>query len=208
MRVSNPVDGHFFMSKKVKTMASIAEASDRLIRESGGELPTARDLSKATGFSAATVYFHFGSIGGVIRHLVRVRMSAFHDELEQLIAAHDPKIDPRVLLDELVDRMFANALKYNPTLVRKVYKIALEHSDRITEMDASGDRLLVQIRAAIANDETGVFKTLTNDEVVFLFRGLVAIIRSPLMERSPFFGTTPHVHLAKTYMHNMFLSKN
>jgi AcrR family transcriptional regulator len=196
------------MSKKVKTMASIAEASDRLIRESGGELPTARDLSKATGFSAATVYFHFGSIGGVIRHLVRVRMSAFHEELEALIAAHDPKIAPRVLLDELVDRMFANALKYNPTLVRKVYKIALENSDRITEMDASGDRLLVQIRAAIAHDETDGFKTLTNDEVIFLFRGLVAIIRAPLMERSAFFGTPAHVHLAKTYMQKMFLTSN
>lgn len=196
------------MSKKVKTMEIIAEESVRLIRESGGELPTARELSKATGFSAATVYFHFGSIGSVIRHLVRVRAAALHKELEDLITAHDPKTHPSVLFDQFVDRMFARAQQYNPTLVRKVYKIALEHTDRLSDMDAAGDSLLPLIKAAIAIDETGGFKTLSNEEIIFLFRGLLTIIRSPMMEKNPFFGTPAHIRLAKTYVRKMLLNES
>ena len=196
------------MSKKITTMQTIAEGSGRLILENGGELPSVRDVSKVTGFSAATVYFHFGSIGGVIRHLWRLQITALHIDLENLITAHDPKTDPGIFLDQLVDRLFAQVLKFNPTLIRKIYKIALENSERITELDVAGDRLGINIRALIARDETGRFNTLTNDEITYQFRGMQAIIRSPLMERSPFFGTPAHVRLAKTYMRKMFLKEN
>ena len=63
-------------------MDVIAEEGVRLIQKSGGNLPNDRDLSNATGHSPATVYFHFGSIGGVIRYIIRRRISAMHQGIE------------------------------------------------------------------------------------------------------------------------------
>ena len=73
------------MSKKTATMDVIAEEGVRIIQESGGDLPNARDLSNATGHSPATVYFHFGSIGGVICYIIRRRISAMHQGIEGFI---------------------------------------------------------------------------------------------------------------------------
>ena len=193
------------MSKKTATMDVIADEGVRLIQESGGNLPNARDLSKATGHSPATVYFHFGSIGGVIRYIIRRRISAMHQGIEGLIAAHDPKTHPSVLLDQILDHLFTWLLRFNPAIIRKMYQIALDHADRASELDQAADAVLAKLAVAITRDETGAFKQLTLDEATLVARGLMAIVRSPLMERNRIFGTAAHIDFAKSYLRKMLL---
>ena len=193
------------MSKKTATMDVIAEEGVRLIQESGGDLPNARDLSNATGHSPATVYFHFGSIGGVIRYIIRRRISAMHQGIEGFIAAHDPKTHPSVLLDQILDHLFTWLLRFNPAIIRKMYQIALDHADRASELDQAADAVLAKLAVAITRDETGAFKQLTLDEVTLVSRGLMAIVRSPLMERHRIFGTAAHIDFAKSYLRKMLL---
>jgi len=197
--------GYFSMGKKTATMDVIADEGVRLIQESGGELPNARDLSNATGLSPATVYFHFGSIGGVISYIFRRRISAMHQGIEVLIAEHDPNTHPGVLLDQILDHLFAGLLRLNPALVRKMYPIALEYADRASELDQPHDAVLAKLAVAITRDETGAFKQLTLDEVTLVARGLMAIVRSPLMERNRIFGTAAHIDFAKSYLRKMLL---
>jgi len=197
--------GYFSMGKKTATMDVIADEGVRLIQESGGELPNARDLSNATGLSPATVYFHFGSIGGVISYIFRRRISAMHQGIEVLIAEHDPNTHPGVLLDQILDHLFAGLLRLNPALVRKMYPIAIDYADRASELDQPHDAVLAKLAVAITRDETGAFKQLTLDEVTLVARGLMAIVRSPLMERNRIFGTAAHIDFAKSYLRKMLL---
>lgn len=186
-------------------MDAIADEGLRIIQETGGELPNARDLSKATGHSPATVYFHFGSIGGVIRYIFRRRISALHEGIEVLIAEHDPKAHPSVLLDQILDHLFSGLLRYNPAIIRKLYQVALDHSDRASELDQAADVVLAKLAATIARDETGAFKQLSIDDVTLVARGLMAIVRSPLLERHRVFGTPAHIDFAKSYLRKMLL---
>ena len=193
------------MSKKTATMDVIADEGLRLIQESGGDLPNARDLANATGHSPATVYFHFGSIGGVIRYIIRRRISAMHQGIEGFIAAHDPKTHPSVLLDQILDHLFTWLLRFNPAIIRKMYQIALDHADRASELDQAADAVLAKLAVAITRDETGAFKQLSLDDVTLVARGLMAIVRSPLLERHRIFGTAAHIDFAKSYLRQMLL---
>jgi len=118
-----------------------ADEGVRLIQENGGELPNARDLSNATGLSPATAYFQFGSIGGVIRYIIRRRISAMHQGIKGFIAAHDPKTYPSVLLVQILDHLFSWLLRFNRAIIRKMYQIALDHADRASELDQAADVL-------------------------------------------------------------------
>ena len=64
------------MRNKHATMGTVADEAARLIKEQEGELPSARELSKATGFSVGTIYSHFGSFRGIIRYIVYRRQCA------------------------------------------------------------------------------------------------------------------------------------
>ena len=45
---------------------------------------------------------------------------------------------------------------------------------------------------------------LTEKEALVLLRGVVYVIRSPLIEGSDFFGTSEHKRLARDYVRSMF----
>jgi AcrR family transcriptional regulator len=195
------------MGNKANTMEAIADEAHRLIEESGGELPTAREISKATGYSAGTVYLHFGAIGGVIRYLVKSRMMSLHNGVDAIINAHDPKTHPGLLLDQIVDHMFTGLSRFNPNIMRKMYQIAVDHEDRPLEFEQAGDPLIVRLHLAAARDETGIFKELTLEEINLVHRGLRGIVLFPLLERNRIFCSPAHRELAKTYLRKMLLKE-
>jgi hypothetical protein len=86
-----------------------------------------------------------------------------------------------------------------------MYPIAVEYADRASELDQPHDAVLAKLAVAITRDETGAFKQLTLDEVTLVARGLMAIVRSPLMERHRIFGTAAHIDFAKSYLRQMLL---
>ena len=195
------------MGKKIETMNEIAEAAKRLIEESGGELPTARQLSKATGYSAGTVYLHFGAIGGLVRYLVKARIVSLHKSIDALINAHDPRAHPGALLDQILDHLFTQISQRNPTIMRKMYQIAIDNGDHPLEFDKAADPLFSKLLLAIARDETGIFKQLSLEEISLVARGLRGLVMFPLMEKNLVFGTSTHLKLAKSYLRKMLLNE-
>ena len=195
------------MGNKIETMNAIAEAARKLIEESGGELPTARQISKATGYSAGTVYLHFGAIGGLVRYLVKARVVSLHNSIDALINAHDPKAHPGALLDQILDRLFTQISQRNPTIMRKMYQIAIDNADHPLEFDQAADSLFSKLLLAIARDETGIFKQLSLEEISLVTRGLRGLVISPLMEKNRVFGTSTHMEIAKSYLRKMFLNE-
>lgn len=193
------------MRNKLATMGIVADEAARLIKEQEGELPSARELSKATGFSVGTIYSHFGSFRGIIRHIVYRRQCASIEKLERILEAHDPNASVSLLLDKIIDSCFQSLTSFNPKLARKVIKIAMDEADRASDIDRVSDRLVPFIALAMARDETGAFRAMPDDEILFSLRGMIAILRSPLLDNSPFFATPGHIALAKNYLTKMFL---
>ena len=195
------------MSNKLATMGTVADEAARLIKEQEGELPSARELSKATGFSVGTIYSHFGSLRGIIGYIVYRRQCAAIERLERILEAHDPKASVPLLLDEIIDSCFHTLTSFNPKLARKVIKIAMDEADRASDLDRVSDRLVPFIALAMTRDETGTFRAMPDDEILVSLRGMIAILRSPLLENSPFFATPGHRALAKNYLARMFLKQ-
>ena len=197
----------FPVGKKTDTMFLISEKIGNMLRVRGGEQPTIREIVKETGYSTGTIYAHFGSVRGIIRHLVHLRRSAVAARIGSLINAHDPAIDASVLCDDIVDTIFGSFNAFNLKLVAKVYKIAFDDSERVSGMDRIADYLVQPISNAIERDKTGSFKKLDHQEIVILMRGMMSIIRLPLLDNSPVFATPKHIELTKTYLKNLFCQK-
>lgn len=195
------------MGNKTNTMEAIADEAHRLIEESGGELPTAREISKVTGYSAGTVYLHFGAIGGVIRYVVKSRIESLHNGIDAIIKAHDPNMHPGILLDQMLDHLFTGLSRFNPSVMRKMYQIAVDHGDHPVEFDQAGDPLIARLSLALARDETGLFKELTLEELILVARGLKGMVLSPLLEKSRTFGSPVHREVAKAYARKMLLKE-
>jgi AcrR family transcriptional regulator len=195
------------MGNKTQTMDAIADEAERHIMESGGELPTAREISKATGYSAGTVYLHFGAIGGLIRYVIKSRLDVIHSGVEAIIDAHDPKTHPGILLDQMLDHLFRGFGRFNPNIMRKMYQIAVDHADHPLEFDQAGDPNAARLYLAINRDETGLFKELTLEEITLVSRGLRGMVLSPLLEKNRIFGSPAHLELAKAYLRKMLLKE-
>jgi len=199
--------GNTSLGSKTKTMEAIADHAFRIFVESGGELPTAREISKATGYSAGTVYLHFGAIGGVVRYIVRSRIARIHAGFDAIIDAHDPKKHPGILLDQIVDHLFKHLSRFNPIILRKVYLIAVENGDHPLEFDQAGDPIIARIFQMIARDETGIFRELTLEEGKLVAAGLKGIVRAPLFEKNRIFGSPTHLELARGFLRKMLLKE-
>lgn len=195
------------MGKKTDTMFLIAEKMGLMLRDRRGEHPTIREIVKETGYSTGTIYAHFGSVSGIIKYLVHLRRSAVASRISSLIDAHDPTIDASLLCDDIVDTIFNSFNTYNLKLVANVYKIAFDGSERTSEMDRIADYLVQPILKAIERDKTGSFKKLDQHEIVILMRGMMSIIRLPLFDNNPIFGTPKHIELTKYYLKNIFCHK-
>ena len=185
-------------------MNSVAEESARLIRERDGELPKARELTKATGYSIGTIYAHFGSLRGIVRHIVYLRRAAVVSRIEGLIDAHDPNLTASYLCNQIVEEIFNSLKNYPQNLVRKMYQIALSDSDRASELDRVADCLAPAILNAISRDQSGSFKTTNHQEIIFFMRGMMAIVRSPLLDNLSSFASPQHIEITKSYLKNLF----
>lgn len=183
------------------------EATALLAKEQFQAIPTAREVAKRSGYSVGTLYRYFGSVGGVISQIVIKRQTVAMRAIEKIIECHSPDDSVEILADRVVDKCFSSFQVFNPALVRFAFNVALTHGDKPEALDRVVDHLGPSLLSAEARDRTGSFKKLTEKEAIVLLRGVVYIIRSPLIEGSDFFGTSEHKNLAKHYVKSMFSAR-
>ena len=190
--------------KKDAASEALLEATALLAREQFQAMPTARDVAKKSGYSVGTLYRYFGSVGGVISQVVIKRQTTAMREIGKVIDRHSPDDSVDILADNVVDMCFSSFQAFNPALVRFVFNVAQTHAEKPEALNRVVDHLVPSLLGAQARDRTGSFKVLTEKEALVLLRGVVYIIRSPLIEGSDFFGTSEHKRLAKDYVRSMF----
>jgi AcrR family transcriptional regulator len=193
--------------KKDAASEALLEATALLAKEQFQAMPTARDVAKKSGYSVGTLYRYFGSVGGVIAQVVISRQTAAMREIGKVIDSHNPDDRVAILADSVVDLCFSSFQASNPALVRFVFNVAQTHADKPEALNRVVDHLVPSLLAAQARDRTGSFKELTEKEALVLLRGVVYIIRTPLIEGSDFFGTFEHKRLAKDYVKLMFSAR-
>ena len=108
---------------------------------------------------------------------------------------------------QIIRRRTTEISRRNPTILRKVYQIAIDNGDHPLEFDQAADPLFSKLLLAIARDETGIFKQLSIEEISLVTRGLRGLVMLPLMEKNRVFGTSTHKELAKTYLRKMLLNE-
>ena len=85
-----------------------------------------------------------------------------------------------------------------------MYQIALSDSERASELDRVADCLAPAILNIISRDLTGSFKEANHQEVIFFMRGMMAIVRSPLLDNLSSFASPQHIEITKSYLKNLF----
>ena len=175
----------------------ISESLEALARQSPDRPPTARAISTKSGYSVGSIYKYFGSIGALAAFLFFKKQSMAAARIRSIIDSHDPHDDVATLSQKIVDVCFANLRRFNPKIARFAFEMALKHSEKPASVDAVLDGIAAAMVVASSRDQTGSFRRLDDTEARLVLRGVASVIRAPLLEGSPFFGTEQHEAIAK-----------
>ncbi len=125
--------------------ALILATTERLLLEGGIDAVSIRRVADGSGYSAPTIYHHFGDKRGLIDALLEERFSVVH----QLMAAIPPEPDPAVYLRNAVSEFIRFALE-NPDHYR-LLATPLESEPNVPSADAA--RELVRSALEVLADE-------------------------------------------------------
>ena len=106
--------------------AAILAATEALLLEAGYEGFSIRKLVQRCGFTAPTIYHHFGDKQGLLDELLEARVESLVEEIRTVPLTVDPAENIRRLF-----RAFANFGIRNPTHYALLSSLPPEHTDAI-----------------------------------------------------------------------------
>ena len=193
--------------KREATVEAILEATALLMKARMDPLPGTRAIASKSGYSVGTIYNYFSTVGLIVSRVVIKRQRAAHLRIEVLINQHDRDETIDVLCGKVMAMCFSSFQVFDPRLVRLVFNLARTHAEKPEELDYAADVLVQPLLAAIGRDRTGTFRNLGAQELLLFLRGIVFLIRSPLLEDSAFFATAAHRDLVMDYMLRIFSTR-
>ncbi len=119
---------------------TILDATEALMLEHNGSNFSIRALGQRAGYSAPTVYHHFGDKDGLIEALLDDRVSRLADQLERIESSGDAQADLRAMLLAYLDY----STRY-PTFTRLMWTLSRKGESR---MPAAMDRVRSTIETA------------------------------------------------------------
>ena len=191
--------------RQTEKMEIIDEAVFQLLLEAENNPPTVREISKKSGFATGTIYEYFEGVTGLFVYFVISRQKKFLDQLKDLIDQHPTDVKADRLLDQLIDKMFDQLRGRNPKMFRFVIHIVLKTAKNPDDFNRSIDILINPLIEARKRDVTGTFPSMEANELRLLLRSMQAVIRGPLFELNPIYGTKEHIELAKSICTRLFL---
>ena len=188
------------LRKKEQTIASIMEATELLVIDSSGSLPTVREVAKRSGYSIGSVYRNFTSVRDIVAQIVVRGQISTAKTIEAMVAQHSPDDGVDVFCRNLTDKFFSLIERFNPRVVRFVFNVALDNARRDDVLYVASDRMVNPLLAVIARVRSGTFQQLSGKQACLLARAAVFMVRSPLLEGNAFFGTPEHRVMVYNYM--------
>ena len=102
------------LRKKEQTIASIMEATELLVIDSPGSLPTVREVAKRSGYSIGSVYRNFTSVRDIVAQIVVRGQISTAKKIEAMVAQHSPDDGVDVFCSNLRGKFFMTKKKGRP----------------------------------------------------------------------------------------------
>lgn len=162
-----------------ETAERIAECAAELFAQKGYAATSIREITEAAKVTKPTLYYHFGSKDGLIRHLVEGTLGAYASHLEEMAT----RTDYEVALRELVQQQFEFG-ESHPAIVTLLVRLDVQRPENLDfDLEAAQmqNHFLLE-RFFSAGVEAGAFR----GEPRFLAMSFVGMMISHLMVRVRF----------------------
>lgn len=195
------------IDKSAAAIDAVDAAVVNLMIQEQFHVPTAREISKRSGYSVGTIFNYFKNMDGVFVYVFLKKQKQILSKLVDVIESHPVDQAGEILINALVEGIFKETENRNPALVLFFVRRFFKTANNPERFNAAIDVLIAPLIEARMRDTTGTFPVMDAEELRLLLRGMQAVIRAPLFEQSPFFGTQEHRLLTVEICRRLFLSR-
>lgn len=194
-----------YPEKSTAAMDAVEVAVVRMMIKEELHVPTIREISQKSGYSVGTIYNYFKNIDGIFVYIFLSKQKLVLNKLIDVIDSHPADKNSDTLINSLFDGLFKETENLKPALVRFFVRHFFKTASRPERFNIAIDVLIPPLIQARVRNTTGTFPVREADELRLLLRGMQAVVRAPLFEQNPFFGTQEHKRLAKEVCRRLFL---
>ncbi len=192
------------VGKSATAIDAVDAAVVSLMTRDEFSVPTARQISKRSGYSVGTIFNYFKNMDGVFVHVFLKKQASVLRGVIDVIEKHPVDQTGTVLIESLVACLFKEPQIRTPALVRFFVRHFFKTASRPEQFNTAIDALIEPLILARLRDTTGTFPVMEAEELGLLLRAMQAIMRAPLFEQSPFFGTAEHQRLTRDICLRLF----
>ena len=194
--------------KSTAAMDAVEAAVVSMMKKEVLHVPTVREISQKSGYSVGTIYNYFKNMDSVFVYVFLRKQKYILNRLINVINSHPSNKNSEILIESIFEGFFRETENLKPVLVRFFVRHFFKTASSPERFNIAIDVLIPPLIQARVRDTTGTFAIMDEEELRLLLRGMQAVVRAPLFEQNPFFGTQEHKRLAKEVCMRLFLKRS
>ena len=192
-------------SRAEATAETIIQAAINAL-ESAEEIEsvTSQNLAVRSGYSVGSLYRYFKNKDDLYTSIWRFFVTRLHAGLVPKIEAFPEHGTVRQLMMMVSGYYFDNLRSRKPGKVIPFYRLFIKAVPDPENIYKTMDVLIGPLMQAQTRNQSGTMKIMDENELRICLRASHAMIRNDFLERSPYFGTSPHQRVALDLMIRLF----
>lgn len=192
-------------SRAEATAETIIQAAINAL-ESAEEIEsvTSQNLAVRSGYSVGSLYRYFKNKDDLYASIWRFFVTRLHAGLVPKIEAFPDHGTVRQLMMMVSGYYFDNLRSRKPGKVIPFYRLFIKAVPDPENIYKTMDVLIGPLMQAQTRNQSGTMKIMDENELRICLRASHAMIRNDFLERSPYFGTSPHQRVALDLMVRLF----
>lgn len=191
--------------KSTAAMDAVEAAVVRMMAKEENNVPNIREIAQKSGYSVGTIYNYFKNMDSIFVYIFLRKQKYILKKLINVIDSHPADKNSEILIELIFEGFFKETENLKPALVRFFVRHFFKTASAPERFNIAIDVLIPPLIQARVRDTTGTFPIREPEELRLLLRGMQAVVRAPLFEQNPFFGTQEHKRLAKEVCRRLFL---
>ena len=168
------------------------------------ESVTSQNLAVRSGYSVGSLYRYFKNKDDLYTSIWRFFVTRLHAGLVPKIEAFPEHGTVRQLMMMVSGYYFDNLRSRKPGKVIPFYRLFIKAVPDPENIYKTMDVLIGPLMQAQTRNQSGTMKIMDENELRICLRASHAMIRNDFLERSPYFGTSPHQRVALDLMVRLF----
>ena len=192
-------------SRAEATAETIIQAAINAL-ESAEEIEsvTSQNLAIRSGYSVGSLYRYFKNKDDLYTSIWRFFVTRLHAGLVPKIEVFPEHGTVRQLMMMVSGYYFDNLRSRKPGKVIPFYRLFIKAVPDPENIYKTMDVLIGPLMQAQTRNQSGTMKIMDENELRICLRASHAMIRNDFLERSPYFGTSPHQRVALDLMVRIF----